>query len=291
LRYIALFAQLCALAHPQQPVSTPGEQVPTFQSKVNLVLVPVVVRDKNGRPVANLTKDDFQLFDKGQRQAIGSFSAIERTKEAPNSTPAAAATAAVSGPAISAIGNNRPGRSIVYLFDDLNIRFTAMADVRDAAIRYFKNNLAEGDRAAIYTFSGNPTLEFTSDREKLEDAVSRLRWKPPAGRGEFQCPDVSYYIADLILVKGDAQALEGLTIHTSECAHVPPEMARAIALAAANRELIIGVRQRRELGWRGSRLSRDGHWTRQNSRRVRSMTIRPSSAPPENSRCAWSRRF
>jgi len=93
LRYIALFAQLCALAHPQQPVSTPGEQVPTFQSKVNLVLVPVVVRDKNGRPVANLTKDDFQLFDKGQRQAIGSFSAIERTKEAPNSTPAAAATA------------------------------------------------------------------------------------------------------------------------------------------------------------------------------------------------------
>ena len=241
MRYIALFAQLCALAHPQQPVSTPGEQVPTFQSKVNLVLVPVVVRDKNGRPVANLTKDDFQLFDKGQRQAIGSFSAIERTKEAPNSTPAAAATAAVSGPAISAIGNNRPGRSIVYLFDDLNIRFTAMADVRDAAIRYFKNNLAEGDRAAIYTFSGNPTLEFTSDREKLEDAVSRLRWKPPAGRGEFQCPDVSYYIADLILVKGDAQALEGLTIHTSECAHVPPEMARAIALAAANRELIIGV--------------------------------------------------
>ena len=77
LRYIALFALLCELARAQQPVSTPGEQVPTFQSKVNLVLVPVVVRDKNGHPVANLKKDDFQLFDKGHRRAIASFSAID----------------------------------------------------------------------------------------------------------------------------------------------------------------------------------------------------------------------
>jgi hypothetical protein len=42
------------------------------------VLVPVVVRDSHGRPVAHLTKDDFQLFDKGKRQDIASFSAIER---------------------------------------------------------------------------------------------------------------------------------------------------------------------------------------------------------------------
>jgi hypothetical protein len=68
LRYIALFALLCALARAQQPVSTPGEQVPTFQSKVDLVLLPVVVRDKRGEPIGNLTKDDFQLFDKGRRQ-------------------------------------------------------------------------------------------------------------------------------------------------------------------------------------------------------------------------------
>ena len=85
---------------------------------------------------------------------------------------------------------NPPKRSLIYLFDDLNIRFAAMANLRDAAMRYFKTNLAEGDHAAIYTFSGNPTLEFTSDREKLEAAVSKLRWKPPAGHGEMQCPDV-----------------------------------------------------------------------------------------------------
>ncbi len=242
LRYIALFALMCALARTQQPVSTSGEQVPTFQSKVDLVLVPVVVRDKHGEPIGNLTKDDFQLFDKGRRQAIVSFSAIRRAKEISNTNaPVAAPPIDTQTIAASRPEANPSKRSLIYLFDDLNIRFAAMANIRDAAVRYFKNNLADEDRAAIYTFSGNPTLEFTGDREKLQEAVSKLGWKPLAGRGEMQCPDVSYYIADLVIVKADSQALDGLAHHTAECAHVPLEIARNIALAAANRELIIGV--------------------------------------------------
>jgi VWFA-related protein len=208
------------------------------------VLVPIVVRDKHGQPVGNLTKDDFQLFDKGRRQAIVSFSALAHAKNVPEDNAAAITPPNApehSEPAKSSGESNTPKRSLIYLFDDLNIRFAAMANIRTAAVRHFKNNLAAGDRVAIYTFSGNPTLEFTSDREKLESAVSKLRWRPPAGRGEMQCPDVSYYIADLILVKGDAQALEGLATHTAQCAHVPIEIARNIAMAAANRELIIGV--------------------------------------------------
>src|ERR1700732_3905004 len=35
----------------------------TFKTKVNVVLVPVVVRDAAGRPVGNLTQEDFQIFD------------------------------------------------------------------------------------------------------------------------------------------------------------------------------------------------------------------------------------
>src|SRR5689334_12310976 len=55
----------------------------TFRTKVNLVLVPVVVRDRQGHVVGNLTKDDFQLFDRGKPQTISSFS-VETLQNQPS---------------------------------------------------------------------------------------------------------------------------------------------------------------------------------------------------------------
>ena len=46
----------------------------TFSTKVNLVMVPVVVRDAKGKAIGTLQKEDFQLFDKGKPQVISRFS-------------------------------------------------------------------------------------------------------------------------------------------------------------------------------------------------------------------------
>ncbi len=232
----------CALALAQQPV-------PTFESKVNLVLVPVVVGDGHGHRIGKLTKKNFQLFDRGKPQDISSFTAVERPEtSAPDSNSGSNST--VPGGPQSIRSNARSGdRHIIYLFDDVNTRFADLVNVREAALRDLKKGLAAGDDAAIYAFSGNPTQEFTSDQAKLEAAVGKLRWRAEAGRGGMQCPDVSYYIADLILVKGDTQALAGLMSHTIACAHVKPEFAQTIAMAAANRQMIIGA-QDTEVGLR-----------------------------------------
>jgi VWFA-related protein len=243
----------CALALAQQerPLrnqqDTPG---PTFQSKVNLVLVPVVVRDRRGHAIGNLTQSDFELLDNGKPQSVTTFSPIRHSSSAPDEKNVAAAAHSQTATA-SATGNNptgagsgrpgsRPARNFIYLFDDLNIRFADLARVREAAAGHFQRSFSDGDRAAIYTVTGRNSLEFTSDREQLETAVTRLRWGTVAGRGGMTCPDVSYYIADLIITKADSLALDGLTIHTVECAHARPEVARQIALAAANREMIFG---------------------------------------------------
>ena len=50
-------------AAPQQEI-TQHDEAATFRTHVNLVMVPVVVRDKTGKAVGTLTKNDFQLFDK-----------------------------------------------------------------------------------------------------------------------------------------------------------------------------------------------------------------------------------
>src|ERR1035438_10320990 len=64
-----------APANPNAPeMNTREETAVAFKSHVNLVMVPLVVRDIHGVAVGNLTKASFQLFDKGKPQEISRFS-------------------------------------------------------------------------------------------------------------------------------------------------------------------------------------------------------------------------
>ena len=171
--------------------------------------MPVVVRDKHRRPIGNHTKDDFRLFDNGKPQTIAAFSMVERPKKAGgNDRNTAAPTDPKAGLKRegSGTGTDSPQRYFIYLFDDVNIRFADMAQVREAALNHFKNSFAAGDRASIYTVSGKNSLEFTGDRENLRNTVSKLRWGRVVASGGMQCPDVSFYVADLVVTKADKQA-------------------------------------------------------------------------------------
>ena len=61
-------------AQAPAPEVSSREAPVTFSSRVNLVLVPVVVRDGQGHAIGTLKQDDFQLFDKGKPQIITRFS-------------------------------------------------------------------------------------------------------------------------------------------------------------------------------------------------------------------------
>src|ERR1700677_645192 len=66
-----------APAQPEKAVTemTTHDEQATFKSRVNLVMIPVVVRDGRGKPVAGLKKEDFQLFDRSKPQNISRFTA------------------------------------------------------------------------------------------------------------------------------------------------------------------------------------------------------------------------
>src|SRR4051794_21872256 len=71
-----------------------GQTPPTFRGGTDLVLVPVVVRDRHGDPVGNLSQRDFQLYDDGKSQIITTFSALHHATARSASNGAADLTTA-----------------------------------------------------------------------------------------------------------------------------------------------------------------------------------------------------
>src|SRR5215469_17637993 len=53
------------LAQPAIP-----QEPPTFSTRTNLVIVDVTVTARDGKPVENLTKDDFELYEDGKLQQL-----------------------------------------------------------------------------------------------------------------------------------------------------------------------------------------------------------------------------
>src|SRR4051812_45754254 len=104
-----------------------------------------------------------------------------------------------------------------------------MAGLREAAARHLKNGLNASDRAAIYTFSARSTVGFTSDHEKLESAAKQLRVQQTFGHGGMQCPNVNFYVADLIVNQRDQQALLALAQQTVACSRVNLPLAMKVA--------------------------------------------------------------
>ncbi len=234
-RWLPLLLLSASLAMAQQ-AAAPGQsasemetkEAPAkFTSRVNLVPLTVVVRDRNGHAVGSLTKEDFRLLDNGKPQVIAKFSiekpgtpvVLEKEAGVPGLEPEAkpAEAAAAAAPPVLA------DHFVAYLFDDLHATFEDLARSRDAATRVIAASMQPADRAAIYTTSGRIVLEFTSDKEKLQETLARLRPAPATGgMGHgLDCPDISYYMADRIVNLNDAQALQVALINYQACSNNP----------------------------------------------------------------------
>jgi VWFA-related protein len=222
----------------QAPAPQPSDQVPgnsselssqdhptTFKVRVNLVLVRVVVRDAQGKAVPNLRKEDFQLLDNRKPQVISSFSVEtpESLALKPTAAPVAGeeADASVdkSAGAVDAAtaAVKLPQRFVALLFDDSHLSMEDSTFVRTAATKLFAA-LAPSDRVGIFSTSGQVKLAFTADREALgKTLLSIVPRAQLSSQGFHDCPDISYYQADLIENRHDSQALAVAAEDTVQC--------------------------------------------------------------------------
>ena len=187
---------LAALVFPAKPAAqvqtnTTANNPPATRLKVttNLVVVRVVVRDAQGKPVSGLRKEDFKLFDSGKEQPIAQFEA-----ESAAEPPSPPVVAHKPEQARAALSPALPGRFLALYFDDLYISDIDMIQVRKAADDYLAADLQPADRVAIFT-SGAMLSDFTSDPKQIHEALSRLRASGRAPALGHDCPDLTDYQA------------------------------------------------------------------------------------------------
>jgi VWFA-related protein len=213
------------------------DTAPTFKVRVNLVLVRVVVRDQKGKVVPNLSKEDFVLTDNRKTQAISTFSVETPESRAVPTTTSADPNTAPDPEAAKAIAAALPQRFVSVVFDDQHMTMQDALFVRTSAGRFF-DSLVPSDRVGIYSTSGQFTQEFTDDHEVLRKSLVKIIPHSPTA-GLHDCPDLSYYQADLIQNKNDSQALGVAAEDTVQCAfngdetQIAPARAMAQAMAGA----------------------------------------------------------
>ncbi len=239
MRSWPLFLFIAALAAQTQSgeVTTRIEK-PTFQSHVNLVRVPVVVRDKQGHAVGGFHSQDFQLTDRGKPQYISQFategSAVPNLAAQPiplgagHAQTAAAETEVPAEPA-AAKGSKPvvPTRFVAFVFDDAHLKLQDLMNARAAALQYVEHGIPPQERIALLTLSGRLSLEFTNDVAKFRETLMQVA--PVAPRMHF--PPANFYAADQWLNRGNQDVLAMQTAITMDCLHLRKEEAAGIAQA------------------------------------------------------------
>jgi VWFA-related protein len=210
----------CAHSVAQQAGET-QDKSSKLEVEINRVLVPVVVRDKQGQAVGDLKQEDFRVFDNNKPHSISGFT-VEKHGVAESSTQASKESGAqppaiASGVQASAAASPASRRYILFLFDDLHLNFEEMVHARDASMKVLQGVLTDSDIAAVITTSGRVNSGLTRDRAKLQDALMTLKSLNSQLQNKSQCPNIGYYEAYLIEGRRDNEAYSDALQRAASC--------------------------------------------------------------------------
>jgi VWFA-related protein len=157
------------------------EPQPTFRGGVTLVTTDAIVRDGNGRFVADLKSADFTVLEDGQPQEITSFQMIQggRTYNLLEPPAPAASTPTPEGlvlPKPKPRTNDVAGRVFLIFIDDLHFEAEISPHVRRVMQQIADTLMHEGDLVTVLS-SGPSFIEIgpTYDKKAVLEAVGKIR--------------------------------------------------------------------------------------------------------------------
>lgn len=147
---------------------------------VILKLIQVYVTDKDGNPVTDLEKEDFELRDNGKRKKITDFERHVLSLPAEGIIQQKPEKASDAPPKLS--------RKFLLFFDFAFNNPGGVLDARNAALHFLDTGLQATDEVGVISFSANKGLTFhefmTAEHQKVRDVVLGFGLKGALGRAD-----------------------------------------------------------------------------------------------------------
>ena len=223
--WIAISVLLIAGSLPAQAPSSTELPPPTIRVSTHMVLVDVVVTDKQGKPVQGLHPEDFVVEENGKQQKIANLTTPAENNSAPPALPPGIysnrAQYRSSGSPIS-----------VLLLDAINTPFKDQAYARFQMLKFVKENFKPGDRMGVFTLTGGLHVlqDLTSDPQILYTALQRYRPLQNEYTPSSSTPP-----------SGPAGPLDASVSPSSDFGGLPPQIAQQVSLAVAQLQAFSNV--------------------------------------------------
>lgn len=147
----------------------------TFRTSSDYVQVSVQARDRNDRPVTDLSASDLQLFEDGKLQEIATFSPVNVPVERRAVGPAATTIAAIGETAWTTNASTSEGRTFVLFVDAMHISAERTFQARRVLKQFVTDNMGDNDVAAVVVTGGlTPSKDFTGDKASLLAAIGKI---------------------------------------------------------------------------------------------------------------------
>jgi VWFA-related protein len=160
-------------AKPQTPAGQDPQQV--IRTQVELITTDVIVRDSRGQFVADLKKEDFEVFEDGVRQQLVSFTLTHggRVYNVAAPPPPPPQEGIILPPARPT--NDAAGRIFLIFVDDLHLDFRNTGRIRELFKKIAKELIHEGDMFGIVsTGPSSLSIDLTYDRKRLDQAITKI---------------------------------------------------------------------------------------------------------------------
>jgi VWFA-related protein len=160
---------------PQAPApKAPGSSA-TFRVAIDYVTTDVIARNNQDQFVADLTKNDFEIYEDGVKQDITSLTLVHGGRVHNLATPPAAPPTDGLVLPVSRPRNDTAGRIFLIIVDDLHLDFRNTGRIRDLFKRISKTLVHEGDMFSIVsTGPSSLAIDPTYDRKVLDEAIKKI---------------------------------------------------------------------------------------------------------------------